>query len=84
MVAGLELPTTMAFLGPDDILVLENEKGTVQRIIDGQIQPEPLLMLMWLVLLKDVCAELQYQQIHLDIHTFSYTIPKLNLQIERI
>jgi glucose/arabinose dehydrogenase len=41
--AGLELPTTMAFLGSDDILVLEKEKGTVQRIIDGQIQPEPLL-----------------------------------------
>ena len=41
--AGLELPTTMAFLGPHDILVLEKEKGTVQRIIDGQIQPEPLL-----------------------------------------
>ena len=40
---GLELPTTMAFLGPDDRLVLEKEKGTVQRIIDGQIQPEPLL-----------------------------------------
>ena len=43
VVAGLELPTTMAFLGSDDILVLEKEKGTVQRIIDGQIQPEPLL-----------------------------------------
>jgi aldose sugar dehydrogenase len=43
VVAGLELPTTMAFLGPNDILVLEKEKGTVQRIIDGQIQPEPLL-----------------------------------------
>jgi glucose/arabinose dehydrogenase len=43
VVAGLELPTTMAFLGPNDILVLEKEKGTVQRIVDGQIQPEPLL-----------------------------------------
>jgi glucose/arabinose dehydrogenase len=41
--SGLELPTTMAFLGPGDILVLEKEKGTVQRIVDGQIQPEPLL-----------------------------------------
>src|SRR5215204_3501318 len=40
---GLEFPTTMAFLGPNDILVLEKEKGTVQRIVDGQIQPEPLL-----------------------------------------
>jgi aldose sugar dehydrogenase len=26
---GLELPTTMAFLGPDDFLVLEKDKGTV-------------------------------------------------------
>ena len=40
---GLEFPTTMAFLGPNDMLVLEKEKGTVQRIVNGQIQPEPLL-----------------------------------------
>jgi aldose sugar dehydrogenase len=43
VVNGIELPTGMAFLGPDDILVLEKEKGTVQRIIDGKILPEPLL-----------------------------------------
>jgi len=40
---GLEFPTSMAFLGPDDILVLEKEKGTVQRIVNGKILPEPLL-----------------------------------------
>jgi glucose/arabinose dehydrogenase len=40
---GLEFPTTMAFLGPDDILVLEKEKGTVQRIINGEMLSEPLL-----------------------------------------
>jgi glucose/arabinose dehydrogenase len=40
---GLELPTGMAFLGPNDILVIEKEKGTVQRIIDGKMLPEPLL-----------------------------------------
>jgi aldose sugar dehydrogenase len=40
---GLEFPTTMAFLGPDDILVLEKEKGTVQRIINGRMSSEPLL-----------------------------------------
>ena len=40
---GLQLPTTMAFLGPNDILVLEKDKGIVQRIIDGKILPEPLL-----------------------------------------
>jgi aldose sugar dehydrogenase len=40
---GLDLPTTMAFLGPDDILVLEKDKGTVQRIVNGIMLPEPLL-----------------------------------------
>ena len=40
---GLEFPTTMAFLEPDDILVLEKEKGTVQRIINGMMSSEPLL-----------------------------------------
>jgi glucose/arabinose dehydrogenase len=43
VVEGLELPTTMAFLGPDDILVLEKDKGTVQRIINGIMQEEPVL-----------------------------------------
>src|ERR671920_1358156 len=43
VVRGLDLPTTMAFLGPDDILVLEKDKGTVQRIVNGKILPEPLL-----------------------------------------
>ncbi|HKG90043.1 MAG TPA: PQQ-dependent sugar dehydrogenase, partial [Nitrososphaeraceae archaeon] len=40
---GLELPTSMAFLGDNDILVLEKDKGTVQRIVNGKILPEPLL-----------------------------------------
>ena len=41
--AGLKLPTSMAFLGPDDILVLEKRTGNVQRIINGTMLPEPLL-----------------------------------------
>src|SRR5690242_16213264 len=40
---GLKLPTTMAFLGPNDILVLEKNKGTVQRIVNGKMLPEPVL-----------------------------------------
>lgn len=40
---GLSLPTTMAFIGPNDILVLEKSKGTVQRIVNGQMLAEPLL-----------------------------------------
>jgi aldose sugar dehydrogenase len=41
--SGLEYPTSMAFLGPDDILVLEQVKGEVRRIVNGTILPEPIL-----------------------------------------
>ena len=40
---GLKSPTNMAFLGPNDILVNEKLNGTVQRIINGEIQPQPIL-----------------------------------------
>jgi len=40
---GLRFPTKMAFLGPNDILVLEKDNGTVQRIVNGKILPEPVL-----------------------------------------
>src|SRR5918994_792005 len=40
---GIESPTSMGFLGPDDILVLEKDKGTVQRIVNGKMLEEPLL-----------------------------------------
>jgi aldose sugar dehydrogenase len=41
--ARLQAPTSMAFLGPNDILVLEKNTGTVQRIVNGQMLPQPLL-----------------------------------------
>jgi glucose/arabinose dehydrogenase len=40
---GLHRPTSMAFLGPDDILVLEKDNGTVRRIVNGNVLAEPLL-----------------------------------------
>ena len=40
---GLKFPTSMAFLGPNDILVLEKNEGTVRRIVNGTLLPEPLL-----------------------------------------
>src|ERR1044071_3868043 len=41
---GIKGPaTSMAFLGPDDILLLEKNTGKVQRIINGTLQPTPLL-----------------------------------------
>jgi hypothetical protein len=33
----------MEFLGPNDILVLEKDEGTVNRIINGTMLPQPLL-----------------------------------------
>ena len=41
--SGLKSPTSMAFLGPDDILVLEKDNGNVKRITDGEISGQPLL-----------------------------------------
>ncbi len=40
---SLVFPTSMAFLGSNDILVTEKETGKVMRIIDGQIQDTPVL-----------------------------------------
>ena len=42
-VGGLEYPTSMAFLAPDDILVLEKNSGKVQRIVNDTLLPEPLI-----------------------------------------
>jgi aldose sugar dehydrogenase len=40
---GIRFPTSMAFLGSDDIVVLEKDNGTVRRIINGTMLEEPLL-----------------------------------------
>jgi glucose/arabinose dehydrogenase len=40
---GFDFPTNMAFLGPNDILVLEKNNGTVQRIVNGNILQDPIL-----------------------------------------
>ncbi len=42
---GLNSPTSMAFLGPKDILVLEKDDGIVNRIINGNVLPQPLLQI---------------------------------------
>jgi glucose/arabinose dehydrogenase len=36
--SGLETPTTMAFLGPADLLVLEKSTGRVRRVVGGAVQ----------------------------------------------
>jgi glucose/arabinose dehydrogenase len=41
--SSLKDPTSMAFIGPNDILITEKNTGTVQRILNGEILEEPLL-----------------------------------------
>ncbi|HEX2305669.1 MAG TPA: PQQ-dependent sugar dehydrogenase [Nitrososphaeraceae archaeon] len=43
LVDGLKFPTSIAFLGPDDMLVLEKDNGNVKRIVYGEILKKPLL-----------------------------------------
>ncbi len=43
VVEGLHVPTSMAFLGPDDFLILEKDRGTVMRVNRGAIADMPLL-----------------------------------------
>jgi aldose sugar dehydrogenase len=42
VVTGLALPTAMAFIGPDDILVLEKNSGRVRRLRGGAVVATPL------------------------------------------
>jgi glucose/arabinose dehydrogenase len=40
---GLDQPTGMTFVGPNDLLVTEKNTGIVKRITNGQLNPEPVL-----------------------------------------
>jgi aldose sugar dehydrogenase len=41
--SGLKKPTSMIFLGPDDVLVAQKNEGTVERIVNGVKNTEPLI-----------------------------------------
>src|SRR5512135_108569 len=43
IVSGLSAPTQMAFLGANDILVLQKNDGRVRRVINGVLQPGEIL-----------------------------------------
>jgi glucose/arabinose dehydrogenase len=40
---GLRSPTAIAFLGPDDMLVLQRQNNSIMRIVNGQMLDEPVL-----------------------------------------
>jgi len=41
--SGLSTPTTMAFIGPQDSLLLQKNDGQVRRVTAGVLQPNPVL-----------------------------------------
>ena len=41
--SGQFKPTNMAFLGNNDILVLDRDEGKVYRMLNGNMNPEPVL-----------------------------------------
>src|SRR5215813_14121899 len=43
LVSGLSSPTTMAFIGPNDLLVLQKNDGRVRRVTYGGLQPNAVL-----------------------------------------
>ncbi|HEX9318536.1 MAG TPA: PQQ-dependent sugar dehydrogenase [Nitrososphaeraceae archaeon] len=45
VVSGLKAPTSMAFLGPNNIFVTEKNSGMVQRVVNGTISKVPLVQL---------------------------------------
>jgi len=42
VITGLDQPTSMAFIGPGDFLVLEKASGKVKRIVNGLLHSTPL------------------------------------------
>src|SRR5262245_64306347 len=43
VISGLNQPTAMAFIGLRDILVLQKANGQMRRVINGIVQPDPVL-----------------------------------------
>jgi aldose sugar dehydrogenase len=67
----------MAFLGLDDILVLEKEKGTVQRIVNGKTLPSSVLTV-------DVASQVERRMCGIAVSkSDSGTIPESLLSIAK-
>ncbi|MDQ3854028.1 MAG: PQQ-dependent sugar dehydrogenase [Thermoproteota archaeon] len=43
VMTGLEMPTSMAFLDNDDILITQKDNGRVRLVSNGILQPQPIL-----------------------------------------
>ena len=75
----------MAFLGQNDILVFEKIRGTVQRIVNGNMLAQPILSAnvategerdMWGLLLQNI-------QQQMEIHLYFFIILKVTVTTSR-
>ena len=70
---GFDFPTTMAFLGPNDLIILE-KSGAVKRVTDGVVLEKPLLQ---------VNASLRDEQGLLGIAVSQLTNPISEISIQK-
>ncbi len=54
---GLKSPTSMAFVGPNDILVTEKTEGTVKRVVNGNVLPQPFFKCLLQQMGREACLE---------------------------
>ena len=45
VITGLEMPTSMAFLDNDDIIITQKDNGRVRFVSNGILQPQPILQM---------------------------------------
>ncbi len=43
VITGLEMPTSMAFLDNDDIIITQKDNGRLRLVSNGMLQPQPIL-----------------------------------------
>ena len=53
--SGLDFPTTMAFLGPDDFFILEKNTGNVKRFVNGTQVEKHFYMLIQISKMNEAC-----------------------------
>ena len=71
--SGLSAPTTMAFIGPQDILVLQKADGRVRRVMPGSCRQKQCWMSPSTAYLRGACSVSQFTPNFPLAHSFIFT-----------
>lgn len=74
---GLDFPTSMSFIGNNDILVTEKNTGIVKRVLNGQVQETPALDVSVASSIERGLLGMQYINNLTEKHTFSCLTPNM-------